>query len=523
MGSDFYRQIAAAVKKYMMIFAKLISLRALLAVTAGIFSSGILMTGQAMAADDVTARALKLYEKHYYEEAARLLRPELAKMESSGQAAASLALGMIYLGSANVYRELHKTALLVELDYLTQLSRQKTGSSSRFADFYLGQTLLEAGRLSEAVTSLQRYANKVGARSPFKPYADIELGIAYSRQKQEQKAKQAWSKVDLSKPEFKAALAGAYAAVGAQGHKPVAMADAALSAAKLQRYTPSARMLRNLLRAYSLGGAPDKALELLNAGELKDASYIEEIGSSKTVRFYDSSLLQDMARTHLYAAVQYLERASRDAKLGSTATYYLADAYLQQGNAEQALRADAQILAQPQMSQHYSDRARVHQASANYIAGRRKEAGLVWQSLAEHSAADPALLAAVMQACAQAGADCTKSEKLALAAVEQGEGKKFFQLSAALGKYYLLQKDYPKALLYLEAGRDKAYKNKIEVNDPVMLIGLAEAYYRNNKFSENLEIYFEVAKQYPVVRQIQEAMQGIYSMQQNSAGDVKIF
>ena len=51
----------------------------------------------------------------------------------------------------------------------------------------------------------------------------------------------------------------------------------------------------------------------------------------------------------------------------------------------------------------------------------------------------------------------------------------------------------------MEAGRDKAYKNKIEVNDPVMLVGLAEAYYRNKKFSENLEIYFEIGKQYPVV------------------------
>ena len=481
------------------------------------------MPGQAIAANDVTARALKLYEKHYYEEAARLLRPELAKMESSRQAAASLALGMIYLGSANVYGELHKTALLVELDYLTQLSRQKTGASSRFADFYLGQTLLEAGRPKEAVTHLQRYANKVGARSPFKPFADIELGIAYSRQKQEQKAKQVWSKQDLSKPEIKAALAGAYAAVGAQGNKPVAMADEALRAAKLQRYTPSTRMVRNLLRAYSMGGAPDKALDLLNASELKEASYIEDIGSSKTIRFYDSSLLQDMARTHLYAAVQYLERASSDAKLGSTANYYLADAYLQQGNTELALRADANILAQTQMPAQYSDRTRIHQAGVDYTAGHRKEAGLAWQSLAEKFSADPALLAAVMQACAQAAADCTKIEKLALAAVEQGEGKKFFQLNAALGKYYLLQKDYPKALLYMEAGRDKAYKNKIEVNEPEMLIGLAEAYYRNKKFSENLEIYFEIAKQYPVVRQIQEAMQGIYSMEQNSAGDVKIF
>jgi hypothetical protein len=31
-----------------------------------------------------------------------------------------------------------------------------------------------------------------------------------------------------------------------------------------------------------------------------------------------------------------------------------------------------------------------------------------------------------------------------------------------------------------------------------------------------------MSKEFPVVRQIQEAMQGVYSMEQRSAGDVKI-
>ena len=65
-------------------------------------------------------------------------------------------------------------------------------------------------------------------------------------------------------------------------------------------------------------------------------------------------------------------------------------------------------------------------------------------------------------------------------------------------------------------------KNKIEYNNPVMLVSLASAYYRTKKFSEALEIYFEISKQFPSVRQIQIAMQGVYSMEQKSAGDAKI-
>ncbi len=106
--------------------------------------------------------------------------------------------------------------------------------------------------------------------------------------------------------------------------------------------------------------------------------------------------------------------------------------------------------------------------------------------------------------------------------VETGEGKAFSRVSFALGKYYLQKKDYVKAAFYMEAGRDKSNKNKIESNDPVMLVSLAKAYYRTKKFSEALEIYFEISKQFPAVRQIQVAMQGVYSMEQKSAGDAKI-
>jgi len=483
----------------------------------------LLMAAPAMAADDVTARALKLYEKHRYEDAAHLLHPELTAMDANQQAAASLALGMIYLGSAMLYRDLHQTALVIELDYLTQLSRQKAGTASHLVDFYLGQVLLEAGKTTEAITYLRRFADKPGSPLLAKAYAHIELGVAYSRHNQAQKAAKEWSGLDMKNPAIKAALAGAFAATGAQEHKPVAMADAALSEAKAKRLNPDTRMIRNLLRAYSQTGTLEKTLELIDSNELKGASYVEELGASKAINFYDSSLLRDIAKTHLRAAVFYLEQASRDAKLSTTASYYLADAYLQQGNAELSLRAAGSFLSQAKIPPQYKNIALVNQASAQHMAGRKTAASAAWQALAENAAEDPALLAAVIHACSVAKADCKKLEKQSLAAIENGEGKKFFPLNAALGKYYLLQKDYPKAVLYMEAGRDKANKNKIEANDPVMLVGLAEAYYRNKKFSENLEIYFEIGKQYPAVRQIQEAMQGIYSMEQQSAGDVKIF
>lgn len=483
----------------------------------------LLTAGYVVAAEDLTVRAMKLYEKHHYEEAAKLLRPQLTAMEPGQKAAASLALGVNYLGSAMLYRDLHQTALKIELDYLRQLSRQRSGTPSHYVDFYLGQLLLEAGKPADAVTYLKKFSGHKAAEPVSRSLAAVELGTAYSKLNEAQKANSEWLSVDKGKPEIKAALAAAYAMAGTQGFNPVLMADTALNDAKLQRFIPNSRMARNMLRAYSLGGATDKALDLLDSRDLGEASYIEELGSSKTLSFYDTSLLDDLSKTHLRAAISYLDKASHDEKVGKIATYYLADAYLQMGNAELSLRNASDFLSQSRIPAQYKNLALVNQASAFSMAGRRTEANAAWLSMAEKSLEDPALLAAVMTSCAQSRADCLKLEKHVLAAIEKGEGKKFFPLNAALGKYYLQQKKYSKALLYLEAGRDKANKNKIESNDPLMLVGLAEAYYLNKKYSENLEIYFELSKQYPVVRQIQDAMQGIYAMEQQSAGDVKIF
>ena len=127
-----------------------------------------------------------------------------------------------------------------------------------------------------------------------------------------------------------------------------------------------------------------------------------------------------------------------------------------------------------------------------------------------------------MFACSRLKAECTQTVKKSTALVEAGEGHKLSILNIAIGRYYLGKTDYANAASYLEAGRDKSNKNKIEANDPAMLVNLAEAYYRTKKFSEALEIYFEMSKQFPEVRQIQEALQGIYAVEHKSAGDVKI-
>jgi tetratricopeptide (TPR) repeat protein len=174
------------------------------------------------------------------------------------------------------------------------------------------------------------------------------------------------------------------------------------------------------------------------------------------------------------------------------------------------------------MPQQYKDRIRVWQGANLYARNRRTEAMGVWDELVRKQPEDRDLIAEVLLACGRMKMECPKVLQKATALVEAGESKKLSLLNIAIGKYHLSRLDDAKAVSYLEAGRDKSNKNKIESNDPAMLVSLADAYYRTKKFSEVLEIYFEMSKQFPEVRQIQEAMQGVYAMEHKSAGDVKI-
>ncbi len=487
----------------------------------------------AFAAEDPVTHAMKLFEKRHYGEAAGMLRAQLPSLEQGKQSAAYLTLGMIYLKNAELHRELQQATTTVSVDYLKRLNSLKGRGRSRFVDLYLGEALLETGKPDQAAAALEQFIASEGtepkneaevkAIARAKAIAKAELGLCNYLQDNKQKAEELWAGVDTTDPEVKSVLAAAYSKVGLTEKNPVALAEEGLAQAKKSGKGISMRLLKNVLAVYAKAGLTEKALALVNSSDLKAVSYREVLSSTKIINFYDLSLLGDISTFYLQASVAALEKASADTKLKATANYYLGEAYARLGNVEQSVKATAAFISSVQMPQQYRDKAMARQGANQYLRGRQFEALGVWDELSQKQPEDPEVLAEVLFACSGIKVDCPKPAKKAVASVETGEGRKFFTLNIALGRYYLGKKDYARAASYMEAGRDKSNKNKIESNDPGMLVNLAEAYYRTKKFSEALEIYFEMSKQFPEVRQIQEAMQGIYSMEHKSAGDVKIF
>jgi hypothetical protein len=166
--------------------------------------------------------------------------------------------------------------------------------------------------------------------------------------------------------------------------------------------------------------------------------------------------------------------------------------------------------------------ARARQAVSRGRGGRKEEARAALSKVAGDAGKDPLLLAEVLFACAEGRLECPEAAAKASALAEGLEGRQKARLQQALGAYHLSRKDTGTALAYLEAARDKGNKNRIEYNDPLLLAELAEANYRSKRYSEALEILFGMAGEFPPVRGVQEAMQGVYATEQKSAGDVKV-
>lgn len=471
------------------------------------------------AADDVVARGMKLYEKRHYNEAISMLSAEMHSLDESRQPDAGLLLGMSFLKNAGLHMEMHRMSLVVHEHYLGKLSRQGGAARSRMADVYLAEAMIADNKPDAAIVHLERFLAEPSVPDSEKVFGTIYLGLAHALKGGTPEAEGLWAGVSDSSPEVKAALAAAYIKAGISGKNPVSMADEAAAARGGKRR--SMRLLKDCLSVYAKAGEVGKGLALLKMTDLAAYSYKETRGRSKVINFYPPTLLRDMSDLYLRAAISSLEKASAAARLKDTANFYLGEAYAMAGMLDQSSKATIAFISS-QMPQQLKDIAKARQAANLYKKGRQFDALSMWDELTK-GPDNPEVLAEVLFSCYGVKAECPKAVKTAVAAVETAGGRKYAILNIAVGSYYLARRDYAKALSYLEAGRDKGNKNRIEYNDPVMLVRLAEAYYRMKKFSEALEIYFEMSRQFPEVRQIQETLQGVYSMEHKSAGDVKIF
>ena len=483
----------------------------------------VMTAASAPAAEDNLKRGMKLYKQHRYSDAFQVLRANHLEASADNRQKLQLSLGMVSLQSARLYQQLYGLSLRMNLDYLTRLIADEQQLDSRLVKLYLGKTLLLTGELTESTAFLSKLVNDKSAAKKDRQLARIELGAAYYQQGKHDRAEKSWSDINSGDPSMTTSLAAAYHRLGLDAKEPAVLCSEAL-AQQAPGVKPSIRMVSDVVGVYAGRNRVDDGLQLVQQADLRRFFHEEVLVENKVIRFYDPVLLLNLFHLYANAAVSYLEQSmdGMNAKLSAAAGTYLCEAYEIIGAADQSLLLAEKLLSESERPAWMTNRLKIRRAIAQFLLGQKETAEAQFEQLRQ-SKTDPDLTAELLMASRNFGIDFPQAVISASELAQKGEGKRFARLNYALGRYYLWKKDYVKAVNHMEAGRDKSNKNRIEFNDPLMLVDLADAYYYSRKYSEALEIFFEMSKQFPAVRQIQVAIQGVYSMEQKSAGDAKIF
>jgi len=473
-------------------------------------------------AGDPIRQGMQSYKNHHYEDAAATLLAQMKIAKPGQQGKLYLGLGMTFLACTEVYQELHRTALSVQVDYLNKLLASDNKEGSHYAKLYLGRSLLDSGKAAEAAVLLRTCIDDKKIEPRDRSLAKIALASAYYLQGKSNSAEKLWSSVATTDPEVVSELAAAYSRLGLAERKPLAMVGQIRHMMKQGQQGGSIRLANNLISVYAREGEIDKGLRLIKSTDLSDFFHEETMGKNKIVRFYDPSLLDNLAVLYGRASLKYLEKAATDKKVIGVAQYYLAEAEARFGHIDQSIKILDDALASGLLPSPYREKAeRFHGVARSWQSGGRQSQMRLENSTWQRK--EPDVLADTLLACNRLNLECAELATKASTLVEVIDGKRIETLHYALGRYYLRTDEYEQAIARMETVRDKSNKNKIEYNDPLMLINLAEAYYRSKRFSEALEIYFGMRNQFPAVRQIQVSMQGVYAMEQKSAGDAKLF
>lgn len=484
--------------------------------TVAIFTASVAV----YATSDPLIDATKMLKRHYYESAANTLYKDIESIETNNQV--NLTLGMIYHKNAILHKQFYLSAVDIELSYLYKLIKSYKKNRTKYAYLYYGEALLESGDYIKARKYLKHFRSRKGVTTEQKNIARILLGLTKFYLESKNKASAVWENVRVRGNEEKAELARVLFVSGIDRKKAVKIMDELLESNDKNNKEISTRILNSALTVYSTSDNYRKGLRLLKSLDTSVPAYSEHIGDQKTLRFYHIGLAKSMSNIYRQASLFYLGESFKDKKYRGIASYYLAESRLLLSENNGKLMG-IEKLHTVKLPEKLLAKAAIQIQVFNYLKNRKVFTLNKLESIAVANNNNPGVISEVIKACEQIQVKCSKTISVAKEFLQNNTGKKTRPLNIAIGSYYLHEKLNDIALEYLETGRDKSMKNRIDTNDPLLLVNLAKAYMNNKSYSENLEIYFELSKEFPVVRHIQNSVQGIYSMEYKSAGDVRIF
>ncbi len=450
--------------------------------------------------------AQELFRQNHWEEARGHLRSQWGAVPEKDRPAATFLIGRSYVREAEFYCALRRFGSEVGLAYVEELGAAKANRSMVWIPLFKGLYQIEVERNSEAERTLW-----AAAQSPLPPEwkatARLRRALALYRLG---RALEANSALRDPAPE------GRFCRLLLSG------------AAELSSGPPPKDRREKLLMAGVLYRAGRTAeAEVLLSGLNLDLPDVEEKSDpKKLLRFHDPLLATAWERVCWERAVVGLKPLA----VGGAgierglAAYYVGLSLFHLG----ALGEAASFLKEASgssLSPELQPAARLLLAALAW-KGRpptTTEAASLWEST--QSQPDTILLWDELRRgdVARVEPFLSKLEARLRDLLPSSPERPPGSLVGKWGLARLSRGDDPAVLLVaLSEYRDKSNKNKLEWNDPLLLVALAAASYRDHEYPQALETLFELSKTFPGLRGLQWNLQGIYAARQKAGGEARI-
>lgn len=467
------------------------------------------------------AKSSKYLEQRNYDASWKEIFQNMANIDGTSKDAASFTIASAFHNDAILYSNFYRSTISSQEEYISLLTKDKSKYKSKYATFILGAMMYEKGDCKSAIKILE----KVNTNSVAVIVSDTTKSIVQICKAIMTKKNSNLSSIittPSSNLDLILAVAQAEGAIGHIKNAESILSKSGISAQKVAK-DASIKGLSDYIYVLAAIGKIEEALTLSMQTDWSRIWFKEESKEGRVINFYSPSVIRSLAFLYSESYKYYMSKLPPGNKYEAISAYINGERYLYDGQYSASQKALENIVGKTKLPPRLEERANTVIKILIARNGKTGDVDRVAYEMATAASDKVDVLSDIAWMCASVGAECKKYVALALTKVDIADPKRGKGFFVELGKLMESTKLHGKAISVLEMARDKANKNKLENNDPLMLASLAEGYRNTKSFSEHLEIYFEMSKFYPAVRQIQDAVQGVYSVEQKSAGDVKIF
>ena len=480
-----------------------------------------LSTTALYAEDFVVDEAMKAYQANNYEMATNIFLSDYGHLNNLS-ANDKLKAAITFSKNLKVYREIYEKSLLTQITYLQTLIDSKNNSSA-YATLYLAEAYYLKGNLDESDTTFRKIDRQlITDRSEKRHYHFVGALISHQSQQTDEYIthRNAFNTTNSLDQLFLNTID-----IVLFNENKLTTEDLSefISEDKQQKIHAVDQNMHHILNAYIAQNRLDLAAARVIKLDKQQPAYVEKLSETKVIRFYDLALTHTLSIFYYKMSKLLLEKLTDHEKLGHIANFYLADLELLMANRQSAENYQKKLKHLTLLPKTLANTIEIRSAAHGYLAGNHNRAYQTLEQAVDNLKNDPLISAEAVLMCIYIQANCPTIVKSGQLMAESGKSERYTALSLNVGRYFLSKNELTKATRLIEGALLKSGNNSIFANDPILLINLAEVRRLNKNYSDSLQIYFSAAKDYPIMRQIQDAVQGEYLFEQRSSGIPTIF